>query len=105
MSDDVVFSLGSINLDYRSFFLSYENAIFAYDPLVAVEIKNDLIKAYKQSRKLTKKRTRKFPPTKKLLVLSSAYLPRYYKGVLWISYKVIKKRIRLQLTILIGSTI
>ena len=67
VSDDVVFSLGSINLDYRSFFLSYENAIFAYDPLVAVEIKNDLIKAYKQSKKIDEKANKKIPAYKKVI--------------------------------------
>ncbi len=50
VSDDAVFSLGSINLDYRSFYLSYENSLFAYDPLVATDIKKDLIKSFRQSK-------------------------------------------------------
>lgn len=50
VSDDVVFSVGSINLDYRSFYLSYENAIFAYDKTVAPLIRADLMKAYKVSK-------------------------------------------------------
>lgn len=50
VSDDVVFSLGSVNLDFRSFYLSYENSVFAYDPNVATAIRKDLIKAYKKSR-------------------------------------------------------
>lgn len=55
VSDDVVFALGSINLDYRSFYLSYENALFAYDPLTAVEIRKDLVKAYKKSQLIDEK--------------------------------------------------
>lgn len=49
VSDDSVFSIGSINLDYRSFYLSYENAIFSYDKQVALAIRKDLVKAYKKS--------------------------------------------------------
>lgn len=58
VSDDVVFSVGSINLDYRSFYLSYENAIFAYDPNVAVSIKKDLIKAFRKSKLIDEKNVR-----------------------------------------------
>lgn len=54
VSDDVVFTVGSINLDYRSFYLSYENNVFAYDKALATTIRKDLEKAYKQSKLINK---------------------------------------------------
>lgn len=49
LSDDSIFVVGSINLDYRSFYLSFENAVLAYDPKTALVIKEDLENCYKNS--------------------------------------------------------
>ena len=49
VSDDLVFTVGSTNLDYRSFFLSFENGVYGFDKDLALTIKDDLLKAYSES--------------------------------------------------------
>lgn len=44
---------GSINLDYRSLFLHYENAVYIYDDPVVQEIRDDFFETLQQSREIS----------------------------------------------------
>ena len=78
VSDDCVFSLGSINLDYRSFYLSYENAIFAYDTSVAIDIRKDLLKAFRKSKLIDEQERKKIRRS----ILITGYLFRFFAPLL-----------------------
>lgn len=67
VSDDVAFVVGSINLDYRSFYLNYENAVFGYDKKTAIDIKNDLVLSYNSSQLIDKKEYKKINIFRKFL--------------------------------------
>ena len=60
--DDYVSSIGSANLDFRSFFYNFEVSAFVYDRRVAVDLKECFINDMKRCRQLTlnEYRTRPF---------------------------------------------
>lgn len=58
---------GSINLDYRSLFLHYENAIYIYDNPVVQEIRDDFFETLKESREISLEDWRKRPIWLRLL--------------------------------------
>lgn len=60
--DDYVSSIGSANLDFRSFFYNFEISAFVYDRAVAVDLKECFINDMKRCRQLTlnEYRTRPF---------------------------------------------
>ncbi|MGI6644482.1 MAG: cardiolipin synthase [Bacilli bacterium] len=60
VSDDIVFTVGSTNLDYRSFFLSFENGVLGINKDIALDIKEDLLKAYKESQLIDLETYKKF---------------------------------------------
>lgn len=45
--------VGTINMDYRSFYLHYENGVWISDSNVIAEIKNDLEKTFEESKEIT----------------------------------------------------
>ena len=51
--DDYLSSVGSVNLDYRSFYYNFEVSAFVYDKAVAQELKNYFLEDIKQCRQLT----------------------------------------------------
>lgn len=53
--DDYVSSVGSTNLDFRSFFYNFEMNAFVYDKTVALEVKRAFLDDLKQCRQLTMK--------------------------------------------------
>lgn len=55
VSDDKIAVVGSINLDYRSLHLNYENAILVYCENLSKDIKNDFKKTIEISRKMDRK--------------------------------------------------
>lgn len=55
ISDDITSVIGTINLDYRSFHLNYENGVLIYDKDFALQVKNDIIKTKEVSRRITNK--------------------------------------------------
>lgn len=51
--DDYISSVGSVNLDYRSFYYNFEVSAFVYDKSVAQELKNYFFEDIKHCRQLT----------------------------------------------------
>lgn len=60
VSDDKASIAGTINLDFRSLHLHYENAILVYDKDFALDIKKDFINTMKLSRNMTIERYKSF---------------------------------------------
>ena len=69
VSDDVVSTVGSSNLDFRSFFLSFENGIFCHDEKLAKNIKNDLLATFKKSELITLKKYKTISKWNKIIGL------------------------------------
>lgn len=44
--------VGTVNMDYRSFYLHYENAVWMYDRKIVDEIKQDFLDTVEQSREV-----------------------------------------------------
>lgn len=59
ISDDKISVVGSINLDYRSLHLNYENAIIVYCDNLSKYVKNDFIRTLEVSRKMDRKEYKK----------------------------------------------
>ena len=57
--DDYMSSIGSTNLDFRSFFYNFEISAFVYDKAVAVELKECFVNDLKHCRQLTANEYRK----------------------------------------------
>ena len=53
VSDDIVSTVGTVNLDYRSFYLNFENGIFFYNEDLAKTINEDFEKTIAVSKKIT----------------------------------------------------
>ena len=53
--DDYISSVGSLNLDYRSFYYNFEVSAFVYDKVVAQELKNYFLDDMKRCRQLSYK--------------------------------------------------
>lgn len=53
ISDDEKATVGTINLDYRSLFLHFENGCFIYKDKVILEIEDDFLQMLSQSKKVT----------------------------------------------------
>lgn len=51
--DDYISSVGSVNLDFRSFFSNFEISAFVYDKVVAQDLKNYFFEDIKHCRQLT----------------------------------------------------
>ena len=51
--DDYLSSVGSVNLDYRSFYYNFEVSAFVYDKTVAQTLKNCFVEDLKHCRQLT----------------------------------------------------
>ncbi|MBR4848003.1 MAG: cardiolipin synthase [Bacteroidaceae bacterium] len=51
--DDYLSSVGSVNLDYRSFYYNFEVSAFVYDRAVALELKNCFLEDIKHCRQIT----------------------------------------------------
>ena len=51
--DDYLSSIGSTNLDFRSFFYNFEISAFVYDKAVAMDVKEDFLNDLKLCRQLT----------------------------------------------------
>ena len=59
--DDYLSSVGSTNLDFRSFFYNFEVSAFVYDKAVALNLKECFLNDLKQCRQLTTNEYRKRP--------------------------------------------
>lgn len=65
--DDYVSSVGSVNLDFRSFYHNFEISAFVYDKTVAHRLKEEFINDIKNSRLLIESEYRKRPLKQKCL--------------------------------------
>ena len=52
--DDMVATVSSINMDFRSLYLHFENGVFLYNTDSVLEVKKDVINALEESKLLTK---------------------------------------------------
>ena len=59
VSDDKCAMLGTINFDYRSLFLNFENAVYLYQNTKIIDIENDFQHTLKESRLITKQEYKK----------------------------------------------
>ena len=55
LSDDRFAVVGTVNLDYRSLYLNFENAVYFSDCKVADELKKDYLSTFPQCREITEK--------------------------------------------------
>ena len=55
LSDDRFAVVGTVNLDYRSLYLNFENAVYFSDCKVADELKKDCLSTFPQCREITEK--------------------------------------------------
>ena len=61
VSDDYISSIGSTNLDFRSFFYNFEVSAFVYDKTVAQELKEQFLNDQRECRLLTTNEYRQRP--------------------------------------------
>lgn len=54
VSDDEVSVVGTINMDYRSLYLHFENAVFTYNKELAMKVKEDMKDNFNKGREVTK---------------------------------------------------
>ncbi len=70
--------VGTVNMDYRSFYLHYENAVWMYDKKIVDEITKDFLDTVKQSREISyeewKKRSFKIKVWQQILNLFSTLM-------------------------------
>lgn len=68
VSDDRFASIGSINLDYRSLYLHFENAVMFYDCDVVLDAKNDFIETQKECDEIFIPQARKSKAANKFMI-------------------------------------
>lgn len=61
VSDDKCCTVGTVNLDYRSLYLHFENGIFLYKASVVKDVAEDVRETLKKCREMTVEATRKGP--------------------------------------------
>ncbi len=54
VADDIAATVGTINLDYRSLYLHFENGVYMYESSTVAEIKKDFLDTLKDSTYITK---------------------------------------------------
>ena len=54
IADDKVCTVGSINIDYRSLYISFENGIYLYDSSKLFEVKQDFHDTLAKSKQISK---------------------------------------------------
>ncbi len=67
VSDDQVAIIGTINLDYRSLYHHFENAVFIYGGDVVMDMKNDFIQTMEQSLLMDEYTYRRLPIHKRFI--------------------------------------
>ena len=55
-SDDKVATVGTINMDYRSLYLHFENGVFMYKNDAVMQVKHDMEKTFEISQRITKEK-------------------------------------------------
>lgn len=67
VSDDIVSTVGTVNLDYRSLYLHFENGIFCYDRELALDIEEDFENTLKTAKLMTHQEYRNISVFNRLL--------------------------------------
>lgn len=67
VSDDRVATVGTVNLDYRSLYLQFENGTYLYDSQKVLDVKDDLVSMIEEGHEVTAKEAH-FLPIKAFLV-------------------------------------
>lgn len=67
VSDDECAICGSINMDYRSFYLHYECGVFMSDTPAVMDIKEDTLATIKKCEEITYEKWKKRPAWQKLV--------------------------------------
>lgn len=65
--DDKIANIGTVNMDYRSYYLHYECGVWFYQSKVVMDVKNDYLKTLKQSHLITLAECKQVPLMQKLL--------------------------------------
>ncbi len=65
--DDCVGTVGTVNMDYRSMFLHYENGVVLYDSAVVAQIKEDFLRTQQVSEQITEEMCRSAPLWRRIL--------------------------------------
>ena len=58
LTDDKIATVGSVNFDYRSFYLSFECGVWMYNTDAVTGIKNDLLSMMEESKEITEDKAR-----------------------------------------------
>lgn len=53
LSDDKIATVGTINMDFRSLYLHFENGVFMYDSEAVMQVKADMKKTFEESQLIT----------------------------------------------------
>ena len=53
VADDMVASVGTVNMDFRSFFLHFECGAFFYDGSIPHKVREDMLQCVEKSRRIT----------------------------------------------------
>jgi cardiolipin synthase len=67
VSDDVIATVGTINLDFRSLYLHFEDAVFMYRSKSVMDVKTDFKQTLKDCRKIDYEYVSKIPLRRKLV--------------------------------------
>lgn len=54
MSDDIVATVGTINLDYRSLYLHFENGTYLYGSKKVLDVRDDMLDTISKSHQVQK---------------------------------------------------
>ncbi len=73
--DDKIATVGTINLDYRSLFLHFENGVFLYDCSTVMDIKKDIVNTMKECTKITLEMCSKSLPFRIVQALLRVFSP------------------------------
>jgi cardiolipin synthase len=76
VSDDTVATVGTVNLDYRSLYLHFENGTYLFDSKVVTEIRDDFLKAQEQSHLMDVKEVKNGPLKEIFLALLRVIAPQ-----------------------------
>ena len=66
ISDDYIGLVGTVNTDYRSYYLHFEDGVILQDEKIVLEMKQGYLKALEMSHEVTLEECRKFPLYKRI---------------------------------------
>lgn len=76
VSDDRIATVGTVNLDYRSLYLHFENGTYLFDSKVVKEIRDDFLQAQEQSHLMKAEEVKNGPVKEILLAILRVIAPQ-----------------------------